>query len=535
MLVNLCLFLGGIALFLYGMQLMGDGLQKAAGAKLQQILAALTGVLCMGVVVGAVVTALLQSSSATTVMTVGLVNAGLLTLKQAFGIVMGANIGTTITAQLIAFKLTDYVTVLIFVGFLVQTFAKKSRPKFIGQVLLGFGLLMLGMNLMGQAAMPLRDYPGFVSFIARFADQPLLGVAIGTMMTICVQSSAATIGILMAMAGQGLIPLEGAVPVLLGDNIGTCITAVLAAFHTNATAKRVALSHVLFNFFGCIIFVIFLGYFVDFVKYISPEGDISRQIANAHSAFNILNTCIFLPLAGPFIKLVEYILPEKGEIISRRPVYLDDNMLHTPGVALELATKEVVRMGDLAVKDVETALAALTNYDEAEVKYVLEHEPVVDNLEEDITVYLTKISATGLPDELSKRHTGLLHACSDIERIGDHGETLAKRARSIFEDNVVFSPEAKAELQKLGELTIKAARMSLKALETDDQDLARDAWEQCKKVKLYQKEMRKMHIVRLSNGTCSPQAGFVLMELIINMKRISDHSKNVSQLVLGIF
>jgi phosphate:Na+ symporter len=234
----------------------------------------------------------------------------------------------------------------------------------------------------------------------------LLGVAIGTMMTICVQSSAATIGILMAMAGQGLIPLEGAVPVLLGDNIGTCITAVLAAFHTNATAKRVALSHVLFNFFGCIIFVIFLGYFVDFVKYISPEGDISRQIANAHSAFNILNTCIFLPLAGPFIKLVEYILPEKGEIISRRPVYLDDNMLHTPGVALELATKEVVRMGDLAVKDVETALAALTNYDEAEVKYVLEHEPVVDNLEEDITVYLTKISATGLPDELSKRHTG---------------------------------------------------------------------------------------------------------------------------------
>lgn len=535
MLIFICMFLGGIALFLYGMQLMGDGLQKAAGAKLQQILAALTGVLAMGVLVGAVVTALLQSSSATTVMTVGLVNAGLLTLKQAFGIVMGANIGTTITAQLIAFKLTDYVTVLIFIGFLMQLLAKRDRPRFVGQVLLGFGLLMLGMNLMGEAAMPLRDYPGFVTFIARFADQPLLGVLVGTMMTICVQSSAATIGILMAMAGQGLIPLEGAIPVLLGDNIGTCITAVLAAFHTNATAKRVALSHVLFNFFGCLIFIVFLGSFVDLVRYISPEGDIARQIANAHSAFNILNTCIFLPLAGPFIKLVEYLLPEKGEIISRRPVYLDDNMLRTPGVALGLATKEVVRMGQIAIKDVQVALESLDIYDEEKVKYVLDHEPVVDDLEEDITVYLTKISETGLSDELSSRHTGLLHAVSDLERIGDHGETLAKRARSIYGEQVEFSEQAKAELKQLGILTVQAANMSLEALEKDDQDLARAAWEKCREVKAYQKEMRKSHIVRLQNGTCSPQAGFVLMELIINMKRISDHSKNVSQLVLGIF
>ncbi len=535
MLVFICTFLGGIALFLYGMQLMGNGLQQAAGDKLQKILAALTGVLAMGVVVGAVVTALLQSSSATTVMTVGLVNAGLLTLKQAFGIVMGANIGTTITAQLIAFKLTDYVTVLLFIGFIMMVTAKRKRQHFIGQVLLGFGLLMLGMNLMSQAAMPLRDYPGFVHFISRFAHQPLLAVGVGMMMTVCVQSSAATIGILMAMASQGLLPLEGAIPVLLGDNIGTCVTAVLAAFHTSPTAKRVALSHVLFNLFGCIIFIIFLPYFTQLVLAVSPAGDLPRQLANAHTAFNVLNTCIFLPLAGPFIKLVEYLLPDKGEVVSRRPIYLDDKMLHAPGVALGLASKEVVRMGEMAVKDVEESLAALGDFDAKEVQYVKEHEPVIDQLERDITVYLTKISETELSDELSSLHTGLLHACIDLERIGDHGETLAKRARSIYEDQVHFSPEARTELKHLGDLTLAAASMSVQALAANDKKLAQQAWDKCREVKQYQKLMRKSHIVRLNNGTCSAPAGFVLMELIINMKRISDHSKNISQLVLGIF
>ena len=243
MFLYICTALGGLAMFLYGMQLMGEGLQKAAGDKLQKILAKLTGVVVVGVFLGAVVTAILQSSSATTVMTVSLVNAGLMTLKQAFGIVMGANIGTTITAQLIAFKLTDYVTLILFIGFLVQAFATRSKVRYTGQVLLGFGILMLGMNLMTSAAEPLHNYPGFVAVIARFKDQPLLGVVVGTCMTMVVQSSAATIGILMAMAGQGIIPLEGAIPVLFGDNIGTCITAVLAAARANTTAKKVALSH----------------------------------------------------------------------------------------------------------------------------------------------------------------------------------------------------------------------------------------------------------------------------------------------------
>lgn len=535
MLAYFLAFLGGIALFMYGMQLMGDGLQKAAGAKLQKILEAMTGVLAMGILLGAVVTAVLQASGATTVMTVGLVNAGLLTLKQGFGIIMGANIGTTMTAQLIAFKLSDYITILIFIGFLMQLLARKSRTKYLGQVMLGFGILMLGMDMMGKAVMPLRNYPGFVHFIEVFSSNPLLGIGIGMIMTVLIQSSSATIGILIAMAGQGLIPLEGAIPVLLGDNIGTCITAVLASLRANLTAKRVAAAHVMFNVIGSIIFVVFMPFFIKFVLLVSPDGDIARQIANAHSAFNILNTLLFMPFVNPFIKLVEKIVPGKAEIISMRPVYLDKNMLNTPSIAISLAVKEVVRMGELARKDVRLGMEAIQSFDADKVKYVLEHEPVVDALERDITDYLTQMSSSEMSESLTTRHTGLLHACTDIERIGDHGETLAKRARKLVEDDVVFSDEAKAELLQLSEMVLRASGRSLEALEKNDKVIAEDAVRLCREVKQYQKEIRKNHITRLNEHICNPTAGFVMMELLINMKRVSDHSKNIAQLVQGTF
>lgn len=528
-------FLGGIALFLYGMQLMGDGLQKAAGAKLQKILEVMTGRLPFGVLLGAVVTAVLQASGATTVMTVGLVNAGLLTLKQGFGIIMGANIGTTMTAQLIAFKLSDYITVLIFVGFFIQLLAKRRRGKYLGQVMLGFGILMLGMDMMGKAVMPLRNYPGFVDFIGAFSDNPLIGVGVGIVMTVLIQSSSATIGILIAMAGQGLIPLEGAIPVLLGDNIGTCITAILASMRANITAKRVALAHVMFNVIGSLIFVTFMSLFVKLVLAVSPHGDIARQIANAHTAFNVINTLLFMPFAGYFIKFIERLLPGKGEIISRRPVYLDKAMLKTPSLAMSLAVKEVVRMGNLARRDVGFGIDSINSFDEQKVKYVLEHEPVVDALEKDITCYLTEMSETQMSNDLTARHTGLLHACNDIERIGDHGETLAKKSRMIYEDEVNFSPEAKEELRILGEKVMAASARALEALEKNDKQIAADAVNMCREVKRYQKEIRKNHITRLNEKRCDPVAGFVMLELLINMKRVADHSKNISQLVQGTF
>ncbi len=528
-------FLGGLALFLYGMELMGNGLQQAAGAKLQKILRSLTGLAVMGVALGALVTAILQSSSATTVMTVGLVNAGLLTLKQAFGVIMGANIGTTVTAQLIAFKLTDYFTLMLFIGLMLQIFSPRKKGRYCGQVLLGFGILMLGMKMMGDAVMPLHHYPGFVEFISRFASQPMLAVVVGLVMTVVIQSSAATIGILMAMAGQGLIPLEGAVPVLLGDNIGTCITAILAAARANITARKVALSHVLFNLFGCIIFIIFMPLFIKLVLAISPADDIGRQIANAHSAFNVLNTIIFLPLVGPFIKLVEKIMPAKEEVVSLRPLYLDDNMIGTPSIALVLAEKEVIRLSQQARLNLETALSALQEYDKEKVEYVLKHEPVVDYLNEQITEYLTKVSGSQLSPELSAKHTALMHACTDLERIGDHAQTLAKRARKIREENIVFSPAAVEEIANLAKMTLTACGVAMDSLADNDTKKAQEAWTDCRKVKSYQKELRKHHIMRLTEGSCNPGSGFMFLELLLNMKRVSDHSKNVAQLVLGIF
>ena len=527
--------LGSLALLMYGMKVMSEGLQKLTGDRLRNILGAMTTNRFTGLLTGAFVTAAVQSSTATTVMTVGLVNAGLLTLKQGFGIIMGANIGTTMTAQLIAFKLSDYITILIFIGFLMQLLARKSRTKYLGQVMLGFGILMLGMDMMGKAVMPLRNYPGFVHFIEVFSSNPLLGIGIGMIMTVLIQSSSATIGILIAMAGQGLIPLEGAIPVLLGDNIGTCITAVLASLRANLTAKRVAAAHVMFNVIGSIIFVILMPFFIKFVLIVSPSGDIARQIANAHSAFNILNTLIFMPFVNPFIKLVEKVVPGNAEIISMRPVYLDKNMLNTPSIAISLAVKEVVRMGELARKDVRLGMEAIQSFDADKVKYVLEHEPVVDALERDITDYLTQMSSAEMSESLTTRHTGLLHACTDIERIGDHGETLAKRARKLVEDDVVFSDEAKAELLQLSEMVLRASGRSLEALEKNDKVIAEDAVRLCREVKQYQKEIRKNHITRLNEHICNPTAGFVMMELLINMKRVSDHSKNIAQLVQGTF
>lgn len=528
-------FLGGLSLFLYGMQLMGDGLQKAAGEKLQKILEALTRVTVFGVLLGAGVTAVLQSSSATTVMTVGLVNAGLMTLKQAFGVVMGANIGTTMTAQLIAFKLTDYITLILAIGFAMNFVATRRRFKYMGQVFLGFGILMLGMAMMGDAVTPLKEYQGFVNFIQTFADHPILGLLVGVVMTLLIQSSSATIGILIAMATQGLIPLEGAIPVLLGDNIGTCITAIMAAWRANVTAKRVALAHVLFNLIGSLIFVIFMDGFIKLVLYVSPVQDIARQIANAHTTFNVLNTILFLPFAAKFTDMIEALMPGDGGVVSRKPLYLDYNMLNAPAIAMPLATKEVVRMGNMAWDNVKMALEAIDDKDSAKIAHVLEHEPVIDALEEEATRYLTKMSEQQMSKELSARHTGLLHACNDIERIGDHAETIVKKVRNMKEDGVEFSPAAQQELRELSSLVLEASSKAIAALEQDNRLLAQESLEVSHKVKLMQKEIRKNHVGRLNDNTCEPVAGFVMLEILINMKRVSDHSKNISQLVLGEF
>ncbi len=275
--------------------------------------------------------------------------------------------------------------------------------------------------------------------------------------------------------------------------------------------------------------------YLKLVLSISPAGDIARQIANAHTAFNVINTLLFMPFNGPFIRLIEKLLPGQGEIITLRPVYLDKAMLKTPSIALSLAVREVVRMGSLARKNVRLGMEIIENFDPEKLKYVLEHEPVIDALEKDITCYLSELRARHFPEGLSARHTGLLHACNDIERIGDHGETLAKKSRHIYEDEVVFSEEAHEELRVLSFMVLEASGRALEALEKNDRAIAEQAVALCRDVKRYQKEVRKNHIARLNEKRCDPVAGFVMLELLINMKRVADHSKNISQLVLGTF
>ena len=326
-------------------------------------------------------------------------------------------------------------------------------------------------------------------------------------MTVVIQSSSATVGILMAMAGQGLIPLEGAVPVLLGDNIGTCITAVLATLQANINAKRVALSHVLFNLIGSIIAIALLSQFLALVLKISPAGNISRQIANAHTVFNVVNTILFLPFAGQFTKLIEKIMPNKNGEISYQPKFLNESMLDTPAIALSLARKEVSRMGSLALGNTKRAFSCINQYDSKKVKYIKEHEPVIDNLEEAITVYLTKMSEKNLSVELTNIHTGLLHCCMDLERIGDHAETIAKRVKSMNEDGISFSPEAAEEMKEIGDMVIRTTADALQALEDNDVNLAKTALARSHEVRKKEKAMRRSHVDRLNRGVCTPETG----------------------------
>lgn len=528
-------FLGGLALFLYGMQMMSEGLKKAAGHKLSKILENLTKVTILGVLLGAVVTAVLQSSSATTVMTIGFVNAGLLTLKQAFGVIMGANVGTTITAQLIAFKLTAYVPIIVAFGFTIMTLAKRTKNKSLGQVFLGFGLLMLGMSMMGTSVAPLKEFAGFTDFIQNFGHHPVIGILVGMMMTFLIQSSSATIGILIAMASQGLIPLEGAIPVLLGDNIGTCITALLAALRANIAAKRVAVSHVLFNLIGSLIFIVFMNFFVKLVLQVSPQGDIARQIANAHTAFNIINTLIFLPFAGQFVKLVEKIMPSTEEEVNAKPKFLDRNVIGNPSVALTLATREIVGLANLAYANLETVLRTAETGNIKLLKNLAEKEENIDKLEVEISHYLTDVRKTAMSGSMAARHAGLMHACIDIERVGDHAVSIAKRLKSMEEDGIVFSKAARKELTEYYEDVLKTYQMSIESIAKYDRQLAREVMKRVRVARKVKKNIRKNHVQRLNAEECTPNAGFIMVEMLVNVGRVAEHSENLAQIVLGEF
>jgi len=523
--------IGGLGLFIYGIQLMGDGLQKTAGDRLRKVIEVLTTKPWRGVLVGAGITGIIQSSSATTVMTVGFVNAGIMTLPQAIGVIMGANIGTTVTAQLIAFRLDEYSLPAIGLGFGLMFFARRRTWKYVGQTILGFGLLFLGMMIMKETVAPLKEYPGFINLMTLFGTTPIIGVLVGAGMTVLVQSSSATIGIAQALAFRGLLTIKEAIPIIFGDNIGTCITAVLASTGTSLSARRAAAAHVLFNALGTIIFLLGLPLILKLVAATSPN--VVRQIANTHSSFNIANTLIWLPFVAVFTKIVIKLVPGKELVIERAPIYLDKNVMVTPSIALDLATREIARMGSLAAEMLDASIFLLTNkITKNKTKEITHREEVVDILAEEIIVYLSELSQHSLSQEQSERLTGLMHAVNDIERVGDHAENIMYLATNKTEDKLKFSTGAQAELDEIYLLVKEFFAKMIEGLESGDIAMVDEYRKLEYEVDKLVRKARKEHLTRLKEGSCHPIAGVIFLDLLTNLERIGDHANNVGYVAL---
>jgi len=527
---------GGLALFVFALQSMSSGLQKMAGKKARRVMEALTSIPIVGVLVGTFVTIVLQSSTLVTVMVVGFVNASMLNLKQAISVIMGANIGTTLTAQLVAFRVTDYWPVLAAVGFIVYFVFKQKKIKTTGHVVFSLGLLLLGMALMGDAMRPLRGDPTFESLMVTLSTTPLLGFLVGVLFTALVQSSTAATGVIIAMSTGGLIPLDAALPLILGTNVGTCITALFASIGTTVSAKRAAMAHVTFNVFGAVLFLVLLPQFRDLVLVVSPADDIPRQIANSHTLFSVINTLIFLPLITPFTKLVTLMVPGKETEGAKGPIYLDWNpvvMEKSPGVAISLAQKELLRMAEVAGHNVQLAMEGFLERDSKKLAHMHEQEELVDDLDKEISRYLAKVSQSDMGDELSLRHTGLLYAANDIERVSDHADNLAELAQYAIDENIVFNDIAIEELKELYTLVRAAYDTAIESLRTDDPALAATVSVLEDEIDAKEGALRSSHIGRLKEGRCSADNGVIYLDMISNFERIGDHSLNLADVPLG--
>lgn len=523
--------MGGLGLFIYGMKLMGDGLENAAGEGLKIILEKVTSNRIMGVGIGAIVTAVIQSSSATTVMVVGFVNAGLMTLAQAAGVIMGANIGTTITAQLVAFKLDQVAPIFVFVGAALVMFAKAKKRKEIGNIILGFGILFTGMGAMSGAMKPLASSPMFTDILLAIGDNWFIGIIAGAAITALLQSSSATTGILIALASTGLIDIGLALPIVFGCNIGTCITAMLASVGTNKTAHKAALLHLVFNIVGTVVFLPFIGIIAKFVQHISPE-DVSRQIANAHTVFNVANTALLLPFTNYIIKFINKVIPCEDEIEKVGPKYIDDRVLETPVIAAGQVIKETIRMANKAKENVELSMKAFVDGDEALIEKVYENEKIINVLEESITEYLVKLAKCDLSDKEKGIVASTFHVVIDIERIGDHADNIADLTIEKINKNLKYSQDAIDELYEIYNSTLKALEIAIDSYVNRDIVKAKSILDVEDKIDAYQRNYREKHIQRLYDGKCNAFAGAIFLDLISAFERIGDHSTNITESVL---
>ena len=517
---------GGLGLFLYGMKLMSDGLENVAGEKLKGILEKITSNKVIGVLVGTIVTAIIQSSSATTVMVVSFVNAGLMTLTQATGVILGSNIGTTITAQMVSFNLEVIAPIFIGVGAIVMMSAKKKRIKDLAYIALGFGILFMGMGLMSSSLKPISNLQIFNDFISVIGKNNFLGVLVGLTMTAILQSSSATTGILVALANSGNIDMNVAFPIILGCNIGTCVTAILAGLTANRTAKKAALLHLLFNIFGTVLFLPFSDKVVTFVNYLTPDN-VARQVANAHTIFNVVITIFILPIPKYFVMLVNHILPDDEGKESCGAIYLDKKLLETPIVASGQVIKETIRMANKAKNNLELAMEVFLNWNEEKMKKVYANESIINTLERDITEYLIELSQHNLPEENAKLVSQAYHTINDIERIGDHAENIVELAIQKYENNITLSYDGYKEVRQLFEVTLRSITIAIESFKSNE--ISDDEVEKVEEeIDSLEKQFRENNINRLSAKTCLADAGIMFFDLLSNLERIGDHANNIA-------
>ncbi|MDU6296086.1 Na/Pi cotransporter family protein [Clostridium celatum] len=518
---------GGLGLFLYGMKLMGDGLENVAGEKLKGILEKITNNKMMGVFVGTIVTAVIQSSSATTVMVVSFVNAGLMSLIQATGVILGSNIGTTITAQMVSFKLEVVAPIFIGIGAILMLVSKKKKIRDIAVISVGFGILFMGMNLMSSSMQPIAELEVFKETIIVMGKYSILGVLVGVVMTAIVQSSSATTSILVALASARTIDMKIAFPIVLGCNIGTCVTAIIASLTANKTAKKAALLHLLFKIFGTIIFLPLSAYVIRIVAYLTPHN-LGRQVANAHTIFNIVITIVVLPISNYFVKFVNKVLPddEKKEICGA--IYLDKKLLETPVVASTQVVKETVRMAKIARDNFQLAMKAFFYGDDNDIKNVYENENIINILEKDITDYLVEFSQHNLPKENAELISEVYHTINDIERIGDHCENIVELAINKFNNKIEISKEALNEIKEIFEVTLSSVDIAIRRFIKEDENEDEVVDEVEERIDMLERKFRNNNIIRLNSKKCYTDAGLIFFDLLSNLERIGDHANNIA-------
>lgn len=536
--------LGGLALFLYGMNSMSDALQKAAGEKMKRILEILTKNPIMGALAGALVTAVLQSSSATTVMVIGFVSAGLMSMPQGISVIFGANIGTTMTAQIMAFKISEYIYPLIFIGFIVNFVCKQEKIKQVGSVIFSFGVLFEGIEIMGSVMKPLAGSPIFIDLMGKVKDIPVLGVLLGCVMTLVVQSSSATIAVLQNFASQAgadgvtsVIGLSGAIPILFGDNIGTTITALLASIGQSKNAKRTAVAHSVFNITGSIVFMFLIPVLSKFVVYISPKGNeidvISRQIANAHTTFNVLCTLVWLPFIPVMVKIVKFIV--RGDDVKEqkefRVKYLDDKLINQPTAALFLVSEEIKRSASYAIEAFNYLKVSVTSKKDgvAQQKFD-EYSGYVKVLQESISTYISKMFSSGNLTELQSEQTaGLLCVSNNIERIAERCDEIDKSYESLKSKGYTLSNEAISELKECMELSTILFHEAIEAVKDGDNNIIDKMTKDKNRIRKINRQCSKAHFVRVKKKKCSKAMSGDYTEILQNIGRITDNCVGIAE------